>query len=852
MALTDPLALLERPDKWYLGNAGMLLYAPPFPQHLDVPGFWDECHFGDLSVPRLLCVSFAVGAPHGAPAGRPWAAPTELVPVLQSWRWFPDRIDAEYELCVREGPGALQHIPAGLRLSETRRLGPDGTLYCDLRVEAAPDFPGAVLHTVAWTARQKGSGERADSHGGFAWDTAALGYTQAVASRAHARGVEALPLRISMSGTLPPTSVQATPAHGANLAPRLSFTPLWDSLKHGALSGNVVGQNVLGSVVYAGLHWRTEIKPRAAKPYCLGVRVGVRDPRSGSRPLPGSAEAAAGGVHTAPRQLDPALAWREFISLVPHFECSDAMLTRYYWYRWYGLRLNSVPAGGKYAAPGVTEGIAYFRGVITYSLMCHINECKWLADPVLAQGCLRNHIAHQTKAGHFAGHIYATQVNDKGFYHTDVGASVAALLLHHPSAQFCAEIFKPLLRLLAYYTKERDSEGLSLFDVWDQYETGQEFTSRYFHADKKADLYGWEHKLRLKGVDVTHYTYQLAQLLRELAQTLGEVKEVRRLADLAERIKGAVRQLLWDNERQFFFDYGVPQKKRSPYWTAVGFYPLLGNLASAEQARSAGLHLLAPAQGGTGKFAAPWPTPTVPDGDPHFEADPLWRGERANCPWNGRVWPMVNSHIVDVLGELSAAEPQRYRPELARYLRRFVEMMHFEGRAAVSGRSVEAKPCFAQDSKQAQHGCATTGEEMAGTETYPTDNARAGSDARPPKDFSRPNCFEHYHPFDGTGCEYRGIDDYMHSWVVDPLLKYTAGVRLTPSGPGLDAARLTVDPFPFGLSHLLLLNCHVHGHKLDVCFNRDRQGKDSPGYRVYLDGKLAFRAAEITPWEVEL
>ena len=52
MALIDPLALLERPDKWYLGNAGMLLYAPPFPQHLDVPGFWDECHFGALAVPR--------------------------------------------------------------------------------------------------------------------------------------------------------------------------------------------------------------------------------------------------------------------------------------------------------------------------------------------------------------------------------------------------------------------------------------------------------------------------------------------------------------------------------------------------------------------------------------------------------------------------------------------------------------------------------------------------------------------------------------------------------------------------------------------------------------------------------
>ena len=59
MPLTDPIGLLEREDKWYLGNGGQLVYAPPFPQHLRVPGFWDECQFGDVSLNRLLCVSIA-------------------------------------------------------------------------------------------------------------------------------------------------------------------------------------------------------------------------------------------------------------------------------------------------------------------------------------------------------------------------------------------------------------------------------------------------------------------------------------------------------------------------------------------------------------------------------------------------------------------------------------------------------------------------------------------------------------------------------------------------------------------------------------------------------------------------
>ena len=52
--------------------------------------------------------------------------------------------------------------------------------------------------------------------------------------------------------------------------------------------------------------------------------------------------------------------------------------------------------------------------------------------------------------------------------------------------------------MLDYYTTHRDREGLALYDLWDQYETGQEFNSRYFHADPRADLYGWQQKLRLR------------------------------------------------------------------------------------------------------------------------------------------------------------------------------------------------------------------------------------------------------------------------------------------------------------------------------------------------------------------
>ncbi len=868
--LIDPIALLKRPDKWYLGNGGMLLYAPPFPTELDTPGFWDVCHYGDLAVPRLLAFSFAVEQ-HGVL--------TEVKPYLHHWDWYPDRIEARYYLVLHEGLGYKQQRGVRIFVSEVRRVGPDSTLHCELSFDTLAGLPETTLHVVAWTARQRGAAppntgksadaaaQRIDSHGDFAAGKGWIEYSQRVAGRAHGRGAAAFPLLVRMSATPQPASMQITPSHGANLTPRLSHTPFWDSLKtarrgglrldNAALGEGAQTENVLGSVTYAGMHWRVGFPLKKAVKISAQVHVGawacprpvLPEKTGGDKPTPlqekytdgrtqgpplqekkagtaaslkntdhGSAlhqEAATEGRSTKEgRPTNPSQAWREFLSLVPHFECSDAMLTRYYWYRWYGLRLNAVPPGGNYVAPGVTEGLSYFRAVITYSLMCHIAECKWLADPALARGCLENHIAHQTKAGHFPAHIYLDHVNTDGFYHTDVGGSVSDLLLHHPDPQWATQIEQPLSRLLDYYLKQRDGEGLGLYDIRDQYETGQEFTSRYFHGDEQADMYGWEHALRLKGVDVTVYVYRLAQLLQSMSAARGDKRRAAKLSKLIAQIAASTQEHLYNPAARFNFDFNAQSQQASNYKAAVGFYPLLTDIAPRDIALQVGRHLLP-----GGSFDAQWPTPTVPADDPFFSADPRWRGERANCPWNGRVWPMVNGHIVEVMARLAALEPQVWRPQLAGYLRRWIELMHFEKRQEATD------PAY----------------DKAGLPVGPVHH----------KDLTRPNCFEHYSPVDGTACEYRGVDDYMHSSVVDPLLKYVAGVQLE-ADVDTGKVRLVIDPYPFGLKHLLLLNCHLAGHRLELCFNRDRKGADQAGWRIYLDGRLVHRSAQMEKWDCVL
>jgi hypothetical protein len=81
------------------------------------------------------------------------------------------------------------------------------------------------------------------------------------------------------------------------------------------------------------------------------------------------------------------------------------------------------------------------------------------------------------------------------------------------------------------------------------------------------------------------------------------------------------------------------------------------------------------------------------------------------------------------------------------------------------------------------------------------------------KDVNRPNCFEHYHPFHGRACLYRGVDDYQHSWVVDLIIKYVVGVQIEESG------ELVFNPLDFGLTSFELANLQVRGKKYVIRFD---------------------------------
>jgi hypothetical protein len=444
--------------------------------------------------------------------------------------------------------------------------------------------------------------------------------------------------------------------------------------------------------------------------------------------------------------------WQEYTGGLPSFTCSDPHLTSCYWYRWFGLRLNTVrTVTGNYREPFVCEGIGGFRAPISYSAPCHMLENRWLHDPALAQGSLSAFLSTQRPDGSFRGYIDPFHDRGEMFYHAHWGLAVRQLLLVHPSAPFAGEAYEGLARYARYFDRERDSGLSGLYDIRNHYETGQEYMHRYVAVEPDADRRNWGDVFRLKGVDVTVYLYELKRTLAWLARRLERHAEAAVWDTQADRVREAVRAGMWDPDAQLFSDINPADGRRTGVKAAVCFYPYMTDIVSAEHVPGLKRHLFR-----TKAFWTPFPVPSSAADDPYFSAEPVWKGKRMNCPWNGRVWPMTNSHVAEALGSSAVRfSDQVLRRRTAEFIHRFVRMMFFDG------------------------------------------------------DPRRPNCFEHYNPLTGQPSVYRGIDDYMHSWVNDLIIRWVCGVR-----PEED--HVMVDPFPFGLQEFSLQNVIIRGRRLSV------------------------------------
>jgi hypothetical protein len=449
---------------------------------------------------------------------------------------------------------------------------------------------------------------------------------------------------------------------------------------------------------------------------------------------------------------EPTQPWCDFFDDFPRLSCSEAHLSRYFDYRIYGLRLNRLEPGvGNIRYAAVAEGIGYFHVPITYSAQCHMWETRWCRDPSMARGSLLNFLACQKDDGSLHGRLYTNHLEQTDFYHANWGDAALAIDAVHPDFGFLTEVYAGLSRYARWLDRTRDQEQSGMYDIVNHYETGQEYMSRYQAVDPEADRHGWEDRIRLKGIDVTVYAYQLKRALCTMAYRLDHGRQAAAWSTEADRIGTAILDQMWDEEIGLFSDVEPATMERTRVKAAVSFYPLLTDLVSPPQLARLLDHLTNP-----NEFATPFPLPSSSRDDPLFDAYAQWKGTRHMCPWNGRVWPMTNSHVIEGLLRQWHRGRREVGTHTAQLLSSFVRMMFHDG------------------------------------------------------NLERPNCYEHYNPLTGRPSIYRGIDDYQHSWVLDLIIRGAAGLEPT------NDEKLLVDPLPLDLNELSLSGAVVRGRPVSI------------------------------------
>jgi len=716
--MTAPLELLARSDKWYLGAGEGLVWAPPFPTWLHAPGFWDEAHLFEYPLAPLFTLAFV------DQAGR------EIALHARPARWTPAALEVSYEPVDR------------LELTETRMVLPGFVLGSEWQVVNAGGS-AVTLHAVAWSTVP---GEETEEEE-VSWSGSALAWGRVLKDRT---GHE-LPVRLDLALARGTDSWGAIRAQRTADHPHFSLTPFWDRwdpTKGGLRSRAELGGISPAGLVYLGLHRVLEIPPGGTQRLAVALRIEPALEAPAVRPAPPVTAAPPRRASTF--EAASRASWEEFFAGVPTFRCSDPYFERYWAYRWYGLRLNRIaPGWGNYVAPTLAEGIAYFHQPIAYSAPCHLRELRWAKDPAWARGVLRTFIAHQKADGSFHGRIYANHLEGTDFYHADWGGALRALDAVHPDDAFLREVLPGLEGYADWLALARDAEQSGMIDVVDQFETGQEYMSRYQAVDPEADRHDWQNRIHLKGVDVTVYAYNLFEALAQLGPRAG--LDGTKWRAMADRVRQALLGRMWDARQGMFSDVNPATKRRTHVRAAVCFYPYATDVVTGDQLAGFVQHLFDPRQ-----FWKPFPVPSSAGTDPLYDPNAAWRGKRHNCPWNGRVWPMTNSHVAEAIARVAIDHLPALRAHLAEFITKYVRMLFWDG------------------------------------------------------DASRPNSFEHYHPVTGRPSAYRGIDDYQHSWVGDLIVQYVVGLR--PVGEG----RCVVDPMPFALDGFEASGLPMQGAAIDV------------------------------------
>ena len=623
--MVEPLELLARDDKWYLGCGDGAVFAPAFPLWLDVPGFWDGATLYQIELAPLFTVTALDEGGH------------ELALKLQSRRWTPAELTLEYRLSN------------GVTATEVRTVHPGGVFVSEWRLRA---LRPARLNLIAWTAQPDAAAPTL----GAAW-TGGLSFVRTVTD---VNG-RPWPVQGELSCAGPPDSWGAYVGSGGAPQPRWSLTQFperWrgDGLPRELRTPRLAAGGVLVAAVHracivggngASATFAMRLKPAEA------AMAPTAPPREAAAPKQGT----LGGLSRR--------RWQELLGRAPVFRCSDPYLETCYWYRWYGIWLSAVEGGaGAYAEPALCEGPGVRHAPRAAAVATSARELRWLADPALARGTLRAFLDRQATDGMLPARVPLDPDGASGSEPAPWGEAVLAIDAAAPDDGYLREVYPALKRHAEWLLRERDREQSGLFDS----------AADPASVDASPRFAGRSAGRPLKAVDATVWAYTLLRALERTAARAGAPADETRWRDLALRTLTAVREKMWDPGEGLFRDVEPGSFQPSAVRGAAGFYVYGTDIANADHLPGLERNLLDP-----DRFWSAFPVSSVSIDDLSFTPYADRGGDGDPTPRGGRTIPFVTSQVIDGVARASLAYAPHLRRNAAQLLHRYVRLLFHDG-----------------------------------------------------------------------------------------------------------------------------------------------------------------------------
>jgi len=202
---------------------------------------------------------------------------------------------------------------------------------------------------------------------------------------------------------------------------------------------------------------------------------------------------------------------------------------------------------------------------------------------------------------------------------------------------FLEEVYPELLTWNRWWAEHRDNQGYLSWGSDDHPKGMQGNTKQGAKWESGLDnspLFDEavfdtvSHKLQLASVGLMGLYVADCKALADIATILGKPDDAKELLARAEKYTASL-QTLWDEETGIFRDKYLNTGEFSPHLAPTHFYPLIGEVATQEQAeRMMAEHFFNPEE-----FYGEWIMPSIARNDPGFPDNEYWRG---------RIWAPMN------------------------------------------------------------------------------------------------------------------------------------------------------------------------------------------------------------------